>query len=422
LNSGVVCGEPEEFWRVARSEGSVGRDHYVDGVSINSEAAPDYEDWLTSLRLAGRSPKTVYGYDLTVRAYLESYPKKAVDDFATSDCKRFLSRYPPGSVGARYAALLSFFDHLYVVRRVIQTNPMHHVERPKKPPTRPPEDYTDDEKAALCNLDCPDGPLLVLMFECGLRKGECRALRRRDIHLDSGEVRLSGRRKKAWLTRRAHEAVQELDAALGLSDRDHLWGTRPGGGNKIRRRDAISETSFYMWWSKCVQKAGVRFLKPDTTRLGYQRLQESGEGFAGAEALQALARTVTDEVARGFIEEAILCLRTGALRAGIVFLWSGAIRTLHEKALKLGPSVVNAAIRKQDSKARTVAQIEDFAWIRDRTFLDSAPDLGLLDKGQKTALLAALDLRNHCGHPSKYVPRDAKTRSYIEDIVGIVFK
>ena len=51
-----------------------------------------------------------------------------------------------------------------------------------------------------------------------------------------------------------------------------------------------------------------------------------------------------------------------------------------------------------------------------------AQDLGLFDKAEKTTLGEALDLRNRCGHPSKYVPGVKKVSSFIEDVVGIVFK
>jgi len=137
--------------------------------------------------------------------------------------------------------------------------------------------------------------------------------------------------------------------------------------------------------------------------------------------LQSLIEEVEDETVRGFIEEAILCLRAEARRAAIVLLWSGAIRTLHEEALTKGEKALNDALTAQYSKARHVKRIEDFAWINDRTFLDACPDMSVLDKGQKDMLVQALDLRNKCGHPTKYRPREIKARSFIEDVVGIVF-
>lgn len=138
-------------------------------------------------------------------------------------------------------------------------------------------------------------------------------------------------------------------------------------------------------------------------------------------ALTKLAAKVSDETVRGYVEEAIKCLQAGALRAAVVFLWTGAIRTLHAEALKKGPTAVNTALQKQHPKARTVSGVEHFAWISDRVFLEATPDMGLLDKGQKDTLVEALDLRNRCGHPTKYRPGEAKARGFIEDVLGIVF-
>ena len=137
--------------------------------------------------------------------------------------------------------------------------------------------------------------------------------------------------------------------------------------------------------------------------------------------LQNLAGKVKDETARGFIDEAVLCLQANALRAAIVFLWSGAIRTLHEEALGQGVKSLNDGLTKQDPKTREVKKIEDFSWVKDRTFLDACPDIGVLDKGEKDMMVQALDLRNKCGHPTKYRPGVNKARSFIEDVVGIVF-
>ena len=94
---------------------------------------------------------------------------------------------------------------------------------------------------------------------------------------------------------------------------------------------------------------------------------------------------------------------------------------LHDEALQKGDIALNRALTKQDPKARQVKKIEDFAWVKDRTFLDACPELGVLDKGEKDTLVEALGLRNRCGHPTKYKPGANKARSFIEDVVGIVF-
>jgi hypothetical protein len=138
--------------------------------------------------------------------------------------------------------------------------------------------------------------------------------------------------------------------------------------------------------------------------------------------LTKLTAKVADDDARGFIEEAIRCLQVGALRAAVVFLWSGAIRTLHSKALAKGVPALNAAILKHDPKMRKVSQIDDFAYVKDSTLLLALQDLGVVDKGQRATLEEGLNLRNRSGHPTKYRPGEKKASSFIEDIIGIIFK
>jgi hypothetical protein len=138
-------------------------------------------------------------------------------------------------------------------------------------------------------------------------------------------------------------------------------------------------------------------------------------------SLSVLAAKIKDETVRSYVDEAIKCLRAGALRAAVVFLWTGAIRTLHEDALRLGAPHLNTALQNRDQKTRAVSKIEHFAWVGDRVFLDATPDMGLLDKGQRDTLIEALNLRNRCGHPTKFKPGAHKVSVFIEDVLGIVF-
>lgn len=137
--------------------------------------------------------------------------------------------------------------------------------------------------------------------------------------------------------------------------------------------------------------------------------------------LAKIAAKVNDPDAQGFVEESIKALSVGALRASVVFLWSGAIRTLQDAALMRGTVAVNAAIKSHDTKVRDVKKVDDFAYVKDATTLLALQDLGILDKGQRATLVEALDLRNRCGHPTKYKVGPKKVSSFIEDVVGIVF-
>ncbi len=138
--------------------------------------------------------------------------------------------------------------------------------------------------------------------------------------------------------------------------------------------------------------------------------------------LTQLVATVSDDVVRGFLEEALRCLQVDSLRACVVFAWAGAIRTIHERLITKGGAAVTAALQRHDSKARAIITIDDFAFSKETHHLQVAQDLQILDKGQKTTLGEALDLRNRCGHPSKYKPGVKKVSSFLEDVIGIAFR
>lgn len=135
---------------------------------------------------------------------------------------------------------------------------------------------------------------------------------------------------------------------------------------------------------------------------------------------QVIAR-VSDPEVRDYLEEAVKCLKVGALRACVVFVWSGSMRVVHERLIALGAAQITAALQRHDPKARPVATIDDFAHVKDHVTLLAAKDLGLLDKNQKDTLREALDLRNRSGHPGKYRPGVKKVSSFIEDVVSILF-
>jgi hypothetical protein len=162
--------------------------------------------------------------------------------------------------------------------------------------------------------------------------------------------------------------------------------------------------------------SGVSFVRDE---LGLP--EEEPEVAADVTALESAARKISDPLAQEFVGEAITCLQVGALRAAVVFAWTGAVRTLHDSAAALGWPQVEAAIQKHDARIKNVKKIEDFASVGDKTFLLAARDLTLIDKGQWTILQHALDLRNQCGHPSKYSPGPKKVSALIEDLIGIVF-
>jgi len=138
--------------------------------------------------------------------------------------------------------------------------------------------------------------------------------------------------------------------------------------------------------------------------------------------LNALVAKIADPIIRGYVEEGIKCLRVGALRACVVFLWIGAVRILEEHMLAVGVSALNVALMKHDPKSRKISKIDEFAYVKDSIALLAAQDLGVLDKGERQTLEEALNLRNRCGHPTKYKPGEKKVASFIEDLASVAFR
>jgi hypothetical protein len=138
--------------------------------------------------------------------------------------------------------------------------------------------------------------------------------------------------------------------------------------------------------------------------------------------LGRLLAGLSDSVVKGYVEEAVLCLQVGALRAAVVFLWTAGIRRLHEDAAaRFSWLQITAAIQKHDPKSRGVAKPEDFAAVKDKVALLAFRELAMIDKGEWSTLQEGLDLRNRCGHPTNYKPGAAKASAFVEDLVGIVF-
>jgi hypothetical protein len=138
--------------------------------------------------------------------------------------------------------------------------------------------------------------------------------------------------------------------------------------------------------------------------------------------LNKLLAGIKDPIVHAFVEESVNCLRIGALKAAIVLLWAGAVRTIQEKTLAKGATLVNTELLKRDSKARTIKKVEDFQYIQEETLLLVAEGVGVLDKTTRGILHTNLQTRNGCGHPNNYNPGPARAKSFIEDVAGIAFR
>lgn len=140
--------------------------------------------------------------------------------------------------------------------------------------------------------------------------------------------------------------------------------------------------------------------------------------------IDALVNTVPDKDVADYLQEALKCLQVNALRATVVFVWSAVTREIRERVFASGASVVDAAIARHDKspKRKTISKDDDLTFVKEKLLIQIATDLGVFDSNEKGILEGCLDLRNKCGHPGKYNPGPKKVSSFIEDVIGIVFK
>ena len=216
---------------------------------------------------------------------------------------------------------------------------------------------------------------------------------------------------------REHESEPVL-TVRGI--RERLILARVKGAKRVNVADVLAKASPYVAQAGMVERgahqwaltdSGVRYVRRllDLPDHGVDMVYEAG-------SLESLPLRITDEIVRGYVEEAVLCLSAGALRSSVVFLWAGAIRSLQEQALQRNPwKRVTAAVQKHDPKARRVTRVDDFSNIKDSIALLAFRELGILDKGEWQTLNDALSLRNRCGHPTKYRPGVKKVSAFIED-------
>lgn len=217
-----------------------------------------------------------------------------------------------------------------------------------------------------------------------------------------------------------HASIYEGLNQLSVSQiRDRLKTARVPRYAKINISDVLARSGHFVQshgngdWA-LTEKSGIPHVQK---LLGLPKVDVEED----VTTLMLIAANISNTEIRNYVEEAITCLKVNARRASVVFIWTGAIRIIHNKMLAYGKNPLNAALKKHDPNARNVTQIDHFAYIKDKTTLIAAQELGLFDKTQKDTLVEALDLRNRCGHPGKYSPGEKKVSSFIEDLVSIVF-
>lgn len=236
-------------------------------------AAREQADWLSWQELGGAAPSYLDTCRWTTDLLLEAFPDTTFDGFEDSHIAYVLKRIPPRSRKTRGANLRSWFKWGVKTRRLAR-NPFDTLPTLKAGPKPLIELYSDAEVAALVKLPHPDGVLMQLLFQSGIRAGEARNLQGRRVDWVRDEILVvdgakGGKQRRVALEPDLKQRLFDFFQLEGINDQDYLWGTHPGGTPITRRSRPMGETSIKNWWRKAVDDAGLRHLKMHTSRHNY---------------------------------------------------------------------------------------------------------------------------------------------------------
>lgn len=248
-----------------------------------SRAWPDVEAWLVDLEVENYAARTVKGYEMAVAPLLRAHPEHTPRDFTTEEIKRQLASVPSPSRHISKSIYNRLFDYWFVEGK-IDGNPVGRIRKVRTvKEDAPPKVFPYPDVVKLEALPAPDGELWSLLFYAGLRRDEACNLRRRAIDLDGQRMTVVGKGRKTRvveLTTRLAGRIADLDLTERLGPDDYLWPRRRFAiGDRRRRGEALSSTTFSRWYSECIEAAGVTYRNPHQTRHTFHWIMRHVMGF-----------------------------------------------------------------------------------------------------------------------------------------------
>lgn len=218
------------------------------------------------LARAGRTPATRLKYRQILwlfAAYLDDNGIRDCDLVAPEHCRRFLDRWVNASAStlALHVSILRGFFAFLEDETVIETSPMARIKRPRR---KRPEDV-DVVSVTTAELNrildgCANWQEILCCYVLaysGLRRTAASNLRRRDVDLDRGIMKV--REKGGKVDRKP--IADQLTAIIRAADEQHVWASGEDYLIPNRRQHRNRERSakvIYDTVKKVAQRVGVR--------------------------------------------------------------------------------------------------------------------------------------------------------------------
>jgi integrase/recombinase XerC len=258
---------------------------------LSTQLGGDVAEYLSwAQNEAGKRPRTLDQYERDLSRLCILSPHLDRHSVTKAEIRETIASFPEGSRHRVWAALSDFWKWQYNEERV-EHSPMRGIRAPKKPPRKLPEVFTDLERARLIEAQAAspmpivDTVRLLILLELGVRKNEARLMRVRD--LDPASRYAIIRNAKGGDERGVpfgedlqRALIDFLHSPLPLLERepapDEFVFFPSGGTNKrgyaitwVDPTRAMGETTFWRWWNRVVERSGVRYRKPHTTRHSF---------------------------------------------------------------------------------------------------------------------------------------------------------
>lgn len=114
------------------------------------------------------------------------------------------------------------------------------------------------------------------------------------------------------------------------------------------------------------------------------------------------------------LRQALRCVEVGVFRGAHVLAWAALADYLQRRAEQDGFSALNAKYPKW-----SISSLDDLRdSIGEHNLIEGLHGAGLLTKGEKKSLLALLNKRNECAHPTDYFPDLNQALGFVSECIG----
>jgi integrase len=244
-------------------------------------AQAELDLWLESIR-GEKRPATVDGYRIEVAKLLAAFPDTRFVDFTQQQIEQYLGGVNEKYRGKSASYIRGWFKWGEKTGRIVDVrNPMRFIEGFKWLRSGPVRDrFTDAEQARLKGLPHPDGVMMEILLETGIKTGEARALTGKCWEFEVPQLRITESPHPRVIPLPDKPFVDRVARMLqieGIGPHDFVWYTHRGGSRERKHDRQPSAGPVQQWWTSGLKAAKVPHRMMRTTRNTYaRRMQDQG--------------------------------------------------------------------------------------------------------------------------------------------------